>query len=508
MRVERPPVRVAFSRAASAFSPPPARPATATPSWRPTPAATAVPAPDAAQPPPVTAPLRVPPAVTRVPVVAGDVELAEGYRLEAIAAGFTYPTGIAFDERGRLHVVEAGFSYGPALAEGGGRVLRVEPGRGVEEVASGFRGPVTGIAFHGGAMYVAEGAFPGRILRVGADGARRVVVDGLRSGADHYTSELVFGPDGFLYFGVGVATNSGVVGIDNAIFGWLPDMPDFHDVPARDLVLRGVNFESADPFSPRLLGRALTGAFRPFGTPTESGETVEGALRANGVIYRVRPDGSGLTVHADGVRNVFGLGFDLDGRLLAVDHGYDDRGSRPIGNAPDPVWHIVQGGWYGWPDFVAGLPVTDPRFAPEVPGETPPQFLLAEHPPLAGPPVATLPHQAAAMKFDVSRNPRFGFVGELLLALFGTGAPATHGAPDPAGFRVVRLDPRTGRVRDFLVNRRPGTVGTGPERPIDCKFSPDGEELYVLDFGHVAANAFNIIPFANSGVLWRITRRR
>ncbi|MDP9445144.1 MAG: hypothetical protein M3P83_12660 [Actinomycetota bacterium] len=54
-----------------------------------------------------------------------------------------------------------------------------------------------------------------------------------------------------------------------------------------------------------------------------------------------------------------------DGRLLAVDQGADDRGSRPIGNAPDVLFNVRLGAWCGWPDFVAAAPVTDARFAPQ-----------------------------------------------------------------------------------------------------------------------------------------------
>ncbi len=41
-----------------------------------------------------------------------------------------------------------------------------------------------------------------------------------------------------------------------------------------------------------------------------------------------------------------------DGRLLAIDQGADDQGSRPIGNAPDLLHDIRSGSWLGWPDFV------------------------------------------------------------------------------------------------------------------------------------------------------------
>ena len=57
---------------------------------------------------------------------------------------------------------------------------------------------------------------------------------------------------------------------------------------------------------------------------------------------RCNPDGSGLELVAWGLRNAYGLGFLPDGRLLATDQGADDRGSRPVGNAPDMLFEVRQ----------------------------------------------------------------------------------------------------------------------------------------------------------------------
>ena len=44
--------------------------------------------------------------------------------------------------------------------------------------------------------------------------------------------------------------------------------------------------------------------------------------------------------------------------LMETENGFDDRGSRPVANAPDVIWAIRQGAFYGWPDYVAGEPIT------------------------------------------------------------------------------------------------------------------------------------------------------
>ena len=42
----------------------------------------------------------------------GDVAVPEGYRVDVVAQGLTYPTGVAIASDGTLYVTEAGYSYG------------------------------------------------------------------------------------------------------------------------------------------------------------------------------------------------------------------------------------------------------------------------------------------------------------------------------------------------------------------------------------------------------------
>lgn len=41
---------------------------------------------------------------------ASDIARPPGYSIEPVARGFTFPTGVAFDDAGRPHVIEAGYS--------------------------------------------------------------------------------------------------------------------------------------------------------------------------------------------------------------------------------------------------------------------------------------------------------------------------------------------------------------------------------------------------------------
>jgi len=54
-----------------------------------------------------------------------DVLVPEGYRIEAVATGLNFPTGVAFDNDGRAYVTESGYSYGEVWTTP--RLVRVEP---------------------------------------------------------------------------------------------------------------------------------------------------------------------------------------------------------------------------------------------------------------------------------------------------------------------------------------------------------------------------------------------
>src|SRR5690606_14283804 len=147
-----------------------------------------------------------------------DVGVPPGYRVEVMARGLTYPTALAFDGQGRPYVIEAGYSYGEDFTTP--RLLRIETGGETTIVAEGDHAPWNGIVFHDGAFFVAQGGTDGggRIVRITPEGEIDVLVADLPSVGDHHTNGPAIGPDGKVYFAVGVATNSGVVGTDNADF--------------------------------------------------------------------------------------------------------------------------------------------------------------------------------------------------------------------------------------------------------------------------------------------------
>lgn len=429
--------------------------------------------------------------------VRQDYSLEEGYRLEKVVDRLTFPTVLTFDDKGNMYVAEAGYAYGATPGEG--RILKFATNGKMTEVARGFRGPVTGLTWFEGNFFVAEGGFGkksslgcGKIIRLYPDGQRKAIVSGLRTCGDHFTGDIKVGPDKKLYFTVGTATNSAVVGPDNE--SWLKRDPKFHDTPARDYVLYGRNFASKNPLTPNEEELVETGAFKPFGVPSKEGEVIKGDLYANGVVYRCDMDGSKLQIYADGLRNPFGLGFSpFNGKLYLTDNGADDRGSRPINKDWDNLWEVKRKGWYGWPDFFSGLPATDPHF--HVEGKPKPSFLIKNHPRIAGQPVVRFEPHSSSNKFSFSTNKGFGYVGEIFVGQLG----AMDGK---SGLKVVRVNLKTGQIRDFYVNQKGLNIQDAPKRPVGAIFNPSGDALYVVDFGNMGPREKS----AGTGSVWRIVK--
>ena len=234
------------------------------------------------------------------------------------------------------------------------------------------------------------------------DGKITPLIDGIPSIGEHHTDRPVVGPDGWIYFGIGSATNSGVVGPDDARFGWLKRFPDFHDIPACDIVLSGQNFISDNALDPCSGNKVVTGAFAPYGTPTCPGQIIKGQMPCNGAILRMPLAGGKPELVAWGFRDPFGLAFSPEGCLYATDNMYDERGSRPVFGAGDLFWKVEPGLWYGFPDYWGNIPLTHRRFA-EIKKEPRPQFLLAHHPNVPPEPVARLGVRSSSDGFDFSQ---------------------------------------------------------------------------------------------------------
>jgi len=442
------------------------------------------------------------------PVNPDAIQAPDGYRVEAVVTGLSFPSAVSFGPGGELYLSERGGVAGMPVSVP--RVLRIDPDRSVNEIGR-LENPIVGVVYRSGELLIGEDGDAPRILRVTAEGELRIVVDGLPGGGDYGLAGLSLDRNGALLFGLGVRTNSGVVGLDNAARGWVSRNPDWCDTVGGDVNLAGVNYATSQPTA-RGQARAVTGSFRPFGHRCEPGDTMRAATLCGGAVYRLAAESGEPERVAWGLRSPLGVAGAPDGKLWATDGGMEERGSRPIAGAPDCLWEVPGGGYLGWPDFAAGVAVTDPRY--RLPGHPQPRRLLSRGPKPPGTPAALFPARSGAAGLAFSVSDAFGHYGEAFVALSGPWSlpayPEESGAP---GFRVVRVNPRNGDVQDFLVNRQPGpssaTNSGGLERPFDVRFDPSGEALFIVDLGEVNLTRENgVEPFGGTGVIWRITRVR
>jgi glucose/arabinose dehydrogenase len=443
-------------------------------------------------------------------VSAADVSLPAGYEIDAVATGLTFPTAVAFDDSRRLYVIEAGYVYGEKWTTP--RLLRIEPDGRVIEVAQGTKPPWGGVSFSNGAFLIAEGGARdgGSIIRVTPEGSTTVLIDSLPSMGDHHTNRAVAGPDGSIYFTIGTATNSAVVGEDNWDGGWLKRHPTFYDIPCRDVTLAGENYESRDVRSSDSAARVSTGAFVPFATRTTRGQVVRGSVPCSGSLLRIGAGGGKPELVAWGFRNPFGVAFAPDGALYITDNGFDTRGSRGIFGGADHLFRVETGKWYGWPDFAGAIPVAQERFKPA--DKAQPRAVLASVPNPPPQPVARLAVHSSSNGLDFSTNEQFGHVGQAFIAQFGDMTPITGKVWAPVGARVVRVDVKSGDVSDFVLNKGKthgpaSQIGSkGIERPVDVRFAPGGAELYITDFGIMTLSEKGPVAREKTGVIWRVRR--
>jgi glucose/arabinose dehydrogenase len=443
------------------------------------------------------------------PPDAAAAWVPEGYRVEVAHAGLIYPTSVAFDDEGNLYVAEGG--YMPGDAPRPPRILRYAGGatNGRVIASAGLTGPVTDLMWHRGRLYISH---KGKISVLEDGGVKDLVTD-LPSLGDHSNNAMCVGPDGRLYFGQGSATNAGVVGVDDFAFGWVAQHPEVCDVPAKDITLAGQSFESEDPRTPG--GKARTSAFQPFGKTAPRGTVVKGQVKANGTVLSMQPDGSDLRVFAWGFRNPYGLAWTPDGRLLVADAGSDERGSRQIANEPEKLWVAREDAFYGWPDFAAGLPVSEAQFHPAKAAA--PEPLLVDPPAVEKPLMSFEPH-ASITQMDIGRGAAFGKEGRLFLASSGDQSPVTAAKVERSGYWVKCVDLATGKAEDFFHAKEEalGPQGleyvrtAGPRRLVDLAFTPDGNALYVVDIGPIhyvnGEHGPTPVAFPGTGVLWKITR--
>jgi len=483
------------------------------------------------------------------------VQLPPGFQIEKVAAGLSFTTELAFDNRGRLYVAEAGGGFEPVEFRSP-RILRVDIANGQTEVVIDLTTlvvpPVVGLAWDNGWLYFTHRDLDdtGALSRVrDTGGTPEKLLTGFASAqAEHFMNGIEV-RDGWVYFGVGQAGNSGVLGPDVAPF--IKRNPSVRPIPCVDLVMRGRNF-----LGPNVLGegQVLTGPYAPFGQTTHEGQVVPGERKCGAAVHRFQPsDPEGtLEMVAFGIRQPIGLAFNPQGELFVGENGYDVRGLRPVNDQVDATLRIRPGHWYGFPDFSAARePVNMAKF--DSPDELQAPIVLVRADGSQEPLGKTLdfvidhaatglsapdrslviglhPVNASPSGIDVAPASWSRLAGQVFVAEWGDLAPATNPLRQQrAGFRIVRVDPAQSQVavQPFVQNRQPGPAsehgapGQGLERPFDVAFGPDidrpgrsrnraEDAMYISDYGIVEIDFSKAPPYRyipDTGAIWRVTRR-
>jgi len=523
-----------------------------------------------------------------------DIVVPAGFTVSVFAKGLNFPTGITFRGNSRrfdVYVLESGrfptsrcndgvawqakglpgnpFTPDILVFDHNARLLRTlgKPADAATETANTLQGGAVDVAYENGL----EG---GRLFATdnGSTGGRIVTVDPLTGTVTPRITELPAGPTGqlafqggWVYWGAGATTNSGVVDFD----GGQPD------IPCQDVTLSQNLFGSG--------GGVLTSGYSLFGH-TNPGGIVPAFFNAatgqprkgvcNGAVLRAPLSNlSAIEPLSWGYRNGYAIRFapydhPLAGGLLVGEDGADEMGARPSNNAPESLHLARQNSdgspdYHGWPDRYGFLPTSQAVFNPVggpadalcVPDPSnPPSMctpaslaqILAEDVPirdvLAFPPqqiTSPLAIEAADSSFTAIDFTPNSFVrgpvqpDAALYTLegdFGFSA-ANASAPAPeAGHEVKLLNfaqqgdkPAALNFQRFAYNKTfeqafvSGIAGFN--RPTNVRFGPDGC-AYVADYGAIRdfgqsdpdtkfknpADAA-LVQIPGTGVIWKICRQ-
>jgi glucose/arabinose dehydrogenase len=539
-----------------------------------------------------------------------DITVPDGYKVSAFATGLNFPTGIAF--RGdakhfQVYVLESGHglpsrcndetnpAFGGVFSKSNpmtpdivvfdqdGKKIGGPIGKptALDAHNKGFQasGPAIDIAFehgfHGGRLFATDSnqATHGG----GQNNSSRIVIVDLNSGVvspfitdlptgDHPSEQLAF-KAGWLYWSQGSTTNSGVVGRDNN--GGLNQ----HDIPCQDIVLSENVFPSGPCVGTDCSAGVHSSAYSAFGTTNPGGKVAAFTDASHhgvcdGAILRTRLNGGDpanmIEPYSWGYRNPYGIRFapddhPLKGGLFVTENGEDERGARPVNNAPDRLALAQQNpdgspDYHGWPDRFGFLDSTQAVFNPVggpgddlctnppnppypacipsvLANDVPVKPALAKPPQPITAPLALEPADDAVVGTDFVPDSFVGGVvkrGAALVAREGDfGFSAGNGEPE-AGHDVELVNfsgpgsPLQLSQQRFAHNTTFDQAFTdgirGINRPTNLRFGPDGC-AYLVDYGavrdfgqsdpetkfKVAADA-PLLQIPGTGVIWKICR--
>jgi glucose/arabinose dehydrogenase len=530
-----------------------------------------------------------------------DIVVPKGYKVEVFAKGLNMPTDVAFvgnKDKFQVVVLESGtglpsrcnnntlvpgatkfsannpFTPDLLVFDQDGNKIAGPLGKPTA-TGGGFQpdGPAIGLAFerdfNGGTLFGTDSNQGVRGAPGAANNSSRVLKISLPSGTvaplitklptgDHPTEQIVV-KDGWLYWSQGSTTNSGVTGHDNG--GGINQ----HEIACQDITLSDSKFDSGDGHVQS--GYSAHNQFRP-GARVHAFEGTQKGM-CSGAILRAKISNPQNTVEpvAWGFRNPYGLRFSpsdhpLKGQLLISENGEDERGSRPVNNAPDRVAVARQNAdgspeWHGWPDRFGFLDSTQAVFNPVGgPADDNPAAVVGRPvlPILAFPPqqpmapLALEPADVAAVGLDFAPKSFVGGVvkkNAVLLSREGDFGFSTKNGEPILGHDVELINftkqdnPNELQMSRFAFNCPQGRQGHNPDgsptcevqsnqaftdmlrginRPTTIKFGPDGA-AYLVDYGavrdfgrSVPASRFvdpstaPLVQIPGTGTIWKISR--
>ena len=482
----------------------------------------------------------------RKPIDRSLVDYPGGVVLKEVVRNLTAPCDFEEDAEGNWIIAESGMGgYDPRIfmVKKDGSISTIYPSSSkykIPDVAPfslvdtrfHIYGPIGGICVENGKIYVThrDAGGNGVVTAFGYDSSHTTIAAALPAQGDNGMSDIVMGPDGRLHFGVGSPTNSGVVGLDN--WHWVKFHPEVCDKSYFDLKLNGYHFKSKNPDS-GLFGApeiAVTAPFQPFNVSSQT--RIRRNSTPTGAIYSADPNGGALSVDAHGIRCPRGLAYSEFGNLFMTNQGMELRGTRPIADDPDAMVKVTKGTWYGFPDYSADLnPITDDRYQPQ--GKAKQLLIASGYPevsnlidhnasnnnqgtiaPLHNLLQATFQPLSGAGRFDFvpDHGPLAEYRGSAIVPLSGDRSPfATSGQKlvEPQGFRIVRVDPTTHEVTDFIRNTKGKPSSLLPEdqglleRPVAVKFGRDGS-MYIVDLGRLDTKSDRFKVHAHTGRIFKL----
>lgn len=156
--------------------------------------------------------LRELPTRARPMVNANAVAVPEGYAIEPLVVGLSFPIDLAFSEDGTMYISEGGSTW-PTRPAPPPRILSIAPDGTADVFARTIMPGPRGMEVHDGGLYVSfKGGYFSEIHRFDLKTREEtIIIDRMPDGGWHEPGGPRFGPDGLMYFGQGSVSLQGVV---------------------------------------------------------------------------------------------------------------------------------------------------------------------------------------------------------------------------------------------------------------------------------------------------------